>query len=115
MAEKDSQERSWGMLCHLSALSMFVVPMGNILGPLLIWLIQKDKMPFVDEQGKEALNFQISVTIYLIGAGILCIILIGLPLLIGILIAQVVLTIIASIKVNNGEEYRYPFTLRFIQ
>ena len=56
MSDKDS--RMWGMLCHLAALAMFTgIPLGNVIGPLVVWLIQKDKSPFVDEQGKEVLNF----------------------------------------------------------
>jgi uncharacterized Tic20 family protein len=55
----DAESRMWGMLCHLSALSAYVTGFGGILGPLIVWLIKKDTMPFVDDQGKESLNFQI--------------------------------------------------------
>ncbi len=117
MAEKDvKQERLWGMLCHLSALAGFLgVPFGNILGPLVVWLIKKSDYPFVDEQGKEALNFQISVAIYMAVAGILILVVVGIPLIIGLAIADLVLVILASVKANKGEAYRYPLTMRFIK
>jgi len=69
----------WGMFCHLSTLCGYVMPFGNILGPLVVWLIKKDEYPLVDDQGKEALNFQISITIWTVIAAILCIIIIGIP------------------------------------
>ncbi len=117
MAEHtEKQARTWGMLCHLSALCCWVgIPLGNILGPLLIWMIKKEELPLVDDEGKESLNFQISMTIYFIGAGILCIFLIGIPILIGLVVAHIILVIIASVKTNNGEKYTYPFTLRLIK
>ena len=107
-------ERVWGMLCHLSALAFFIFPFGNIIGPLVIWLIKKEEYPFVDEQGKESLNFQISITIYAIGAAILIIILIGIPLLIGLFIVDFILVIIAGIRANDGIHYRYPMCIRII-
>lgn len=111
----EKQARTWGMMCHLAALSCWVgVPFGNILGPLLVWLIKKDELPIVNEQGKESLNFQISITIYFIGAIILAILLIGIPLIIALAIAHVVLVIVATVKVSNGEQYSYPFTIKFI-
>ena len=116
MEMMDKDTRMWGMLCHLSALVGYVgIPFGHILGPLVIWLIKREGMPFVDDQGKESLNFQISMTIYGIVAGILCFVLIGIPLLILLLVADVVLIIIAAIKANGGEAYRYPFTIRLIK
>ncbi|MFQ5603583.1 MAG: DUF4870 domain-containing protein [bacterium] len=116
MQKNDEKEaRTWGMFCHLAALSCWVgVPFGNIVGPLIVWLIKKDDIPKVDEEGKESLNFEISITIYLIVAGIMCIFIIGIPILIGLLIAQIVLVIMASVKISNGETYKYPFTIRFI-
>lgn len=111
----ERQSRTWGMLCHLAGLACYIdVPFGNILGPLVVWLIKKEEFPFVDEQGKEALNFQISMTIYGIIAGILIIVLIGIPLLLGLLVAHIVLVIVAAIRANDGESYRYPVTIRFI-
>ena len=108
-------ERTWAMLSHFSALCMFIFPFGNILAPLIIWLIKKEEMPFVEDQGKEVLNFQISMTIYLLISGILCFILIGIPFVIGLGIFNVIITIIAGIKANDGKSYRYPINLRLIK
>jgi len=108
-------QNTWAMLCHLSALVGFVIPLGNILGPLVIWLIKKDEYPLVADQGKEALNFQISMTLYYIISAILIIILIGIVLLIGLAIFSLIVTIIAMVKANEGVAYRYPMCIRFIK
>ena len=109
------EERSWALAAHLSALVGSVILFGNIVAPLVIWLVQKDKMPFVDDQAKEALNFQISVTIYILACVPLMLILIGIPLAIGIGLAALILLIVAAIKANEGVRYRYPLTIRFIR
>ena len=110
------QERTWAMLCHLTALVAFIgIPLGHILGPIVVWLLKKNDYRLVDENGKESLNFQLSVTIYAIVASILAFVVIGIFLLIGLAIADLVLGIIASIKTSNGESYRYPLTIRFIK
>ncbi|TVS17663.1 MAG: DUF4870 domain-containing protein [Gammaproteobacteria bacterium] len=111
----DRDARTFGMLCHLLAFAGLVVPFGNIIGPLVIWLIKREEHPFVDEQGKEALNFQISVFLYAIVCGLLSLILIGIPLLIALGIFWLVVVIIASVKANGGESYRYPLNLRLIK
>ena len=112
---QDKQACNWGMLCHLTALCLYIgIPFGNLIVPLVIWLTKKDRYPFVDEQGKECLNFQISMTIYAIIAGVLCYILIGY-LLMGILVlVHIVLIITATVKASSGKSYRYPFTIRLI-
>jgi len=116
MAKMDeTQERTWGMLSHLAALAGFIIPLGNIIGPLVIWLIKKDESPFVDDQGKESLNFQISITIYCIVAALLILIVIGIFLLIGLGILAIVLIIVAAVKANSGEKYRYPLSIKFIK
>lgn len=111
-----AEERSGGMLCHLASFAGFLgIPFGSILGPMLVWMTKKDKSPFVDDQGKEALNFQISIHIYLIISLVLIFVLIGLVLLPAVALFDVILTIIAAVKANNGERYRYPLTIRFIK
>jgi len=113
---KNNEEYTWGMACHLSALAAFIgIPFGHILGPLVVWLIKRDQFPFVDAQGKEALNFQISMTIYAIVAFILCFVLIGIPLLIAIGILDLILVIVAAVKASTGQSYRYPLAIRFIR
>ena len=108
-------ERVWAMLCHFSAYTMFITGIGYILGPLILWLIKKDESEFIDRQGKEAINFQLSMTIYMLCCLPLVIVLIGIPMLIVLGIANVVLVLIAGIKANDGFDYQYPFTIRFIK
>jgi uncharacterized Tic20 family protein len=110
-----SQARTWDMLCHLSALAGYLIPFGNIIGPVLVWQIKKNEYPSVDEHGKEAVNFQISVLIYAIVSILLTIVLIGIPLLVATVIGNLAFIVIASIKANNGETFRYPLTIRFIR
>ena len=110
-----NDERQWALFAHLSALVGFIIPLGSVLGPLVIWQIKKNEMPFVDDQGKEALNFQITVLIAVLACLLLSVILIGFLLLPIVGIAALVLTIRGGIKANNGEAYRYPFTLRLIK
>ncbi len=105
-----------GMLCHLLALTAFVTAgAGGIVGPLVIWLIKKDTDPYVDQQGKESLNFQISVTIYAIVAGMLIFVAIGIFLLPIIGLAWLILTIIGTIKASKGGPWKYPLTIRLIK
>ena len=114
MNDITQEEKTWGMLAHLSSLAGFVIPFGNVLGPLVVWLVKKDTMPFVADQGKEALNFNITVAIAAIISCILMIIVIGFLLLAVVAVGWLVLTILAAIESNKGEAYRYPFTLRLI-
>ncbi len=112
----ERESRLYGMLCHLLALAGFIgIPFGNILGPLVIWLIKKDMYPFVDDQGKESINFQISLTIYALVAGALTIIVIGIPLLVAVGIFGLVEIILAAIRANEGAPYRYPLSMKFLK
>ena len=105
-----------GMLCHLLSLTLFLgVPLGNIIGPLIVWLVKRNEDPFVDQCGKDALNFQISMTIYLIIAGFLVLIVVGLFLVLPLMIVNLVCTIIASIKASEGNRYQYPLSIRFLK
>jgi uncharacterized Tic20 family protein len=107
--------RTWCVLCHASALlGLFFHFFGHLLGPLVVWLIKRDASPEIDANGRESLNFQLSMLIYDIVAGILCIVLIGIPILIALWVLNTVFVIIASVKTSNGEFYRYPFTIRFL-
>jgi uncharacterized Tic20 family protein len=106
--------RMWGMLCHL--LGLFT----SFVGPLIIWLLKKEEDPFIDDQGKEALNFQITVGIAFIAVGIVPVLLRFLacvtPLLgLAVSVADIVFCIIACIKANGGEAYRYPVAIRFVK
>ena len=108
-------ERTWAMLCHFSTYIGFIFPFGNIIVPLIIWLSKREDLPLVEDQGREVLNFQISMTIYFIISGILCIILIGIPIVIGLIIFDFIITIVAAISANDGRYYRYPINLKFIK
>jgi uncharacterized protein len=107
-------ERNWGMAAHLSALAGFVIPFGSIIGPLVVWLVKKDEMPFVNSQGKEALNFQITVAIGALICFVLMLLIIGFFLLWALAIVNLVFIIIAAVQASKGEDYRYPFALRLI-
>lgn len=125
-AEPSAAERQWALFAHLSALLGCLLTghwfgWGCFIGPLIIWLIKKDTMPFVDDQGKEALNF--NITLALIGVALLLLtiitfgigIFIALPIGVIVGIAWLVLIIIAAVKANEGVRYRYPFALRLVK
>ena len=103
------------MAAHLSAFAGHIIPFGHILGPLVIWLMKRDTFAFVNDQAKEALNAQVSITLYGIGAAMLCFVLIGFPLLIGLYFADIVFVILAAIAANDGKRYRYPAILRLVK
>jgi uncharacterized protein len=107
--------RTWTVLCHASALlGLFFHFLGHLLGPLLVWLVKRADSPEIDAHGKESLNFQLSMLIYDAIAAILCIVLIGIPILIALWIMNTVFVIIASIRASEGKFYRYPLTIRFL-
>ena len=108
--------RSWCIGLHLSGLSGLVLSfaLAHVVVPLIIWLVKRGESPEIDATGKEVLNFQISYTIYSVIAGGLCFVLIGFVILPIILIVWLVSIIIAAVKTSNGESYRYPFTIRFL-
>lgn len=106
-ASSGTDVRTWAMLCHLAGLGNLVLPLiGNIIGPLVVWLIKKDQDPLIDREGKKALNFQITMAIVQ---------LIGFCLLPAIMVVQLIFTIIAAVKTSNGEDYKYPFSITFIK
>jgi len=108
--------RTWCVLCHAAALlGLFFHFLGHILGPLIVWLVKRGDSPEVDAHGKESLNFQISMLIYDAIAAILCVVLIGIPILIALWVLNTVLVIIASIQASEGKFYRYPITIRLIK
>jgi uncharacterized protein len=112
---KAGNVRTWCVACHLSALAGFVIPaLGHILGPLIVWLVKRGDSPEIDAHGKEALNFQISMLIYNVVAGVLCLLLIGFFLLAVLHILNVVFVIIAALRASEGQFYRYPLTIRLI-
>ena len=111
-----SDIRTWCVLCHACALlGLFFHFLGHLLGPLIVWLVKRGDSPEIDAHGKESLNFQISMLIYDAIAAILCVVLIGIPILIALWVLNTVLVIIASIQASEGKFYRYPITIRLIK
>lgn len=104
-----------GMLCHLLSFCGYVFPFGNLIGPLVLWIIKKDEDAFIDANGKEVINFQISMSIYAIICTVLILVFIGIILLPIVVIANIIYTIIAAIRANEGTVYKYPFTIRFLK
>ena len=137
MNTREQNVRTWSMLCHISALAGLFFGLGNVIGPLLVWQIKKNELPEIEPHGKEALNFQITILIINIVAGIAFIGILGAAFGIGriwrspfsllgggfgigsiiiiINLAAFILAVIAGLKANNGESYKYPFTIRFIK
>jgi uncharacterized Tic20 family protein len=120
--EISKDARMWAMFCHLGGLAGLIIPLaGNIVAPLIIWQIKKDDFAFIDEQGKEAVNFQISMSLYGLIGSIACLITcvgaILIPFVVApaIYIIDFVFLLIAAVKANNGHHYRYPLTIRFIK
>lgn len=110
--EQNSEiDRNWAMLSHLAAL--MALPVLNVLGPLVVWLIKKDQSPFVAAHAKEAVNFQITVLIGVFISLWMCFILIGFILLAAIALTNFICIILAAVKAKGGEPFRYPFSLRF--
>jgi uncharacterized Tic20 family protein len=110
----DRDERMWAMFCHLGGLIGTFLPPLNIILPMVIWLVKREGYPLVDDQGKEALNFQISITIYAIISAILILLLIGIVLLVVLGIFSFIIQIVAMIKANEGVRYRYPLAIRLV-
>ena len=104
------------MIAHLSAFAVFIFPVGgNIIAPLIIWLTRRDTSPFVEQEAKEALNFNITVSLGWIVCGALTFALIGIPLGLVLFLGWLVMTIVAAVKATEGVGYRYPISVRFVK
>jgi hypothetical protein len=110
----EQQTREWAMYLHLSQLLGLLVPLGGLIAPILIWQIKKDELPGLDAHGKVVLNWVLSELIYLLAAGLLTLILIGIPLLIAVVVLGIVFPILGGVKANNGELWRYPLSIQFL-
>jgi uncharacterized Tic20 family protein len=115
-------ERMWAMFCHLAALAFFVLPaFGNVIGPLIVWIIKKDQYPLVDRHGKASLNFQLSMTIYAVAAGVISIppmfLCPPIPLVTvgGLVLVGLICSVIAATQANDGRWFEYPLTIQFIK
>ncbi len=111
--------KMWATLCHLAGLLSFIgIPFLGVIAQLVIWLVKREEHPLIDEHGREALNFQISLIIYTIVAGLLCAtvigLVVGLPLIFLLLIVEFILLVIAGYQTSQGEDWRYPLTIRLL-
>ncbi len=114
-ASDPKNDKTLAMMCHLSTLLGVIIPFGNIIAPLVIWSLKKNESALVDTQGKESINFQITMTLAMVAASLLMFVLIGFLLVPLVIVFNVVMIIIASVKVSNGEDFRYPLSLRLIK
>ena len=110
--------RTWAMVCHLAAFAGIVATFGNVLGPLVVWLLKKDEHSFVDDQGKESLNFQMTLGVGELALWVVALLLPQASLvrlfLVALRVVGVVFPIIAAIQANEGAAYRYPFRYKFL-
>ena len=115
LTDIDPSIRTWAMLSHLAALIGYVgIPFGHIFGPLVIWIAKKDEDSFISTHARESLNFQISITIYMMISFVLMFVLVGFVLIFVIMVLHIALSILAALRANDGQFYRYPFTIRFL-
>ena len=111
-----AEEKQWAMFCHLGGLvGHLLVGFGHVVAPLVLWLIKREQMPFVNQEGKEAVNFQISITIYLLIAGLSIYVCIGIVLMPAVIVFDIIVVVMACIDSSNGKGYKYPLCIRFIQ
>jgi uncharacterized Tic20 family protein len=109
----DARHRA--MWCHVSALAGYLIPLAGLIAPLVIWLLNRDRAPFIDDQGKEAVNFRISMYLYYLAAFLLIVVLLGVPLLLFLALFDLVVVIIAAVRASDGDWYRYPLRIRWIR
>lgn len=112
--EVSSDDRTWASLAHASAFAGLFVPFGNVLGPLLVWLVKREDSRFVDDNGKEALNFQITWTVLMAVALLTVLVGVGLVLVPIVALAWVVLVVLATVRASDEEVYDYPLTFDLV-
>jgi len=114
----DQNARTWGMICHLSIFAAYVIPCAGLVAPVVVWQLKKAEAPHIDYHGREAVNFVISLLCYSVGVAVFTMIpllgLLGIPVAAALFVFGVVMPIIAAIKANDGEQYRYPFIFRLL-
>lgn len=108
-----SDENTWSMLLHLSQFCFYIFPLAGVIVPIILWQVKKNDSQFIDKNGKIVVNWIITVIILSIIFGILCFLLVGIPLLAILAVVAVIFPIIGGIKANNGEAWSYPFTIKF--
>jgi uncharacterized protein len=117
-----NNDKTYGMICHLSAFAAYVLPVaGALVGPLVAWMVLKDRSSFADQHGKESLNFQLTLTLISAVAIGLTFVTLGVaalflwPLLFVLPIVQAIFIVLATIAAGNGEKYEYPLTIKFLK
>ena len=116
--EVGKDARQWAMFCHLAGLAWmtWLLPViGGVVAVLIIWHLKRDDDPFIDENGRRAINFQLSMLIYFAASGLLCFVIIGLLLVPVVIVLNIIFTIIAAIKAGDGKYYKYPLSIKFIK
>jgi uncharacterized Tic20 family protein len=113
--QMERETRQWAFFLHLSSLAGFMFPIAGWVAPIIIWQIKKNDLPGIDPHGKVAVNWMISELIYLIVAAVLCIVLVGIPLIFALLIVGIVFPIMGAVKANNGEVWKYPLSIEFLK
>ena len=111
----DHHIRTTAVAAHLSTFAGLVVPFGSVIGPLAVWLTRRHQDPFIDDAGREALNFGITIAIYGSVLLVATLMLVGIPFLIVGVVTWVVLASLAAAKASHGQAYRYPLTMRFVR
>lgn len=110
------REKNMAMMCHLAAFGGFLLPFGNILGPLIFWMMGKGDSDFVNEHGKASLNFQLSATLFFVISVVLILVIgpIAVAMILGAVLYAVVMIIVNSVKAHNGEDGGYSITIQFL-
>lgn len=112
---RPEEEKNWAVATHLSSFAGYLgIPFGHILGPLICWLMKKDSSSYLNEVGRETVNYNISLIIWFIVCIPLCFILIGFLMLGALALMDIIVTIMAAVAASNGQQYKYPLTIRFI-
>lgn len=110
----DADQRRWGMICHASGLLVFATGgIGGVLGPLIVWLAKRHSGTFIDDQGRQAINFQITVLLLVIAGAVLLVMSYGFGLIVlGFVYAwDLVMIVVAASRAWDGQRYRYPWSL----
>jgi len=113
--DNERETRTWAMFLHFSLLAGFVVPIAGLVAPIIIWQVQKNNLPGIDEHGKVVVNWLISAIIYGVVSGLLTVILIGIPMLIVLVVVSIIFPIIGGIKANDGQLWKYPLSIQFFK
>lgn len=110
----EAEARNWAMAAHLSGL-VWLVGVPSFIGPLVVWLVKRNESPLVDEHGKEAVNFHLSLLVYFVASLVLALILVGFVGLVAVGLLGLICPILGAVKASNGETWRYPVTIRFVK